>query len=467
MTRIIAAIIAVVALGVAAFVGLHLVHRDGVAQPGVTDASSGHHEEHTGEAEPEHQGHDHEAEQHEGHGHEGHGHEDHEGDLDRPVAELISARCEHDTATVDCDECRYEVGFVRVAPDVLAKGLVKTSPVSSESAEGDVVLPGEIGFDERRVAHVTPIARGIVRSVHVGLGQPVKRGDRLFDVDSPDLAEAQSELLEARATARLTARNARRITRLRKAGVAAEREVLAATTASRQAAVRLQAAQDRVRRLGMVLDPDDSDDSLRAADGRLEVRAPLDGRVLEMHVVPGEVVGPDESVMLVGDLSSLWMWGALYESDLGAVQSALDQGELPARVVTSGYPGETFTGRADLLGAVVDTATRTVKLRIVVDNDARRLRPGMFAEARLQLPGRASVLTVPEAAVLEDEGREFVFVRISASDFVRRPVVTMPAAEGRVAVRVGLEAGQEVVSRGAFLLKSDVLREKMGAGCAD
>ena len=115
----------------------------------------------------------------------------------------------------------------------------------------------------------------------------------------------------------------------------------------------------------------------------------------------------------------------------------------------------------------MDEATRTAKVRVTIDNAERLLRPGMFCEARLAGPATGDVVVVPKAAVLNDEGADFVFTHLQDAYFVRQPVTRGRANADEVEITAGLQAGQEIVAEGAFLLKSDVLRAKMGAGCAD
>ncbi len=115
----------------------------------------------------------------------------------------------------------------------------------------------------------------------------------------------------------------------------------------------------------------------------------------------------------------------------------------------------------------MEESSRTVKVRVEVANEDGRLLAGMFANVKLFLPGADEALAVPRGAVLEDEGRSFVFVHHQDDYYVRRPVTVGRTWAGWVEIREGLQPGQAVVAEGAFLMKSDVLRSKMGAGCAD
>ncbi|MBK6901050.1 MAG: efflux RND transporter periplasmic adaptor subunit [bacterium] len=175
----------------------------------------------------------------------------------------------------------------------------------------------------------------------------------------------------------------------------------------------------------------------------------------------------DAPLLTIGDRATVWVWADLYEGDLAAVTRAQANSELAAAVAVGAYPGESFAGTVDLVSPSMDESSRTVKVRVEVPNPDGRLLAGMFADVTIFLPGTATALAVPTAAVLSDEGREFVFVHHHDDYYVRRPVVTGRAAAGWVEVLSGLSPAQTVVAEGAFLLKSDVLRAKMGAGCAD
>jgi cobalt-zinc-cadmium efflux system membrane fusion protein len=453
------------ALSAGAVVAALLSHEDVAAE-------AGHGHEGAEESGPEHgrvaaeeSGPDHDHDH--GHGH-GHGAP---SDLDRPLVDLVSARCEHGVPTHSCAACRYEVGFVAVPPDVLAAGVVRTAAAAERVVTEALALPGEIRHDERRLAHVTPVVDGVVRAVHVDLMDAVTAGQPLLTLESAALGDAGGEWREARALRRLHQQNHRRAKALRERRILSEKEFLAARADLEQAEIRAQVARSKLLRLGL----HEEDVAALAAGGplgRLVVRAPIAGRVLDLRAVPGAVVGPGESVLLVGDLRQLWLWASVYERDLAAVLAAVEGGGASAEVSVDAFPGRTFRGTVDVVGGAVSAQTRTVPLRIVLPNPDELLRPGMFATARLVAGAPAPTLAVPAEAVLTDEGRDFVFVRHGseadgAAQFVRRPVVRGREDRGWVAVRGELGAGQEVVTAGAFLLKSDVLREKMGAGCAD
>ena len=173
------------------------------------------------------------------------------------------------------------------------------------------------------------------------------------------------------------------------------------------------------------------------------------------------------SLLTLGDNTSLWVWADLYDRDVARVVKARSDHALNADITVKAWPGEIFPATVDFVSPSMDEGTRTVKVRLVVPNPAGRLFAGMFADVDLFLPGDTEVVAVPSGAVLDDAGRSFVF-RPSHEDYwIRRPVTSGRTFGGWTEIVEGVEVGTNVVEDGAFLLKSDVLRAKMGAGCAD
>lgn len=398
------------------------------------------------------------------------GHDDEKSsDLDRPVDELLAATCEHGKKTYECDECRYEVGVVRVPAKLVDGGLVTKASVSKRRVEAPIALTGEVRFDERRVTHISPRVEGAVRKVHVSLGERVHRGQPIVALDSVQLGEAESELLAAQAALRLARSSFERQEQLRKEHISSEKEYLAARQEQEAAQIRARTSKEKLARLGVA-----SADLERFAaaertsgDGALVVRAPAEGIVLEMHAVPGELVKPDESIVTVGDVSSVWVWANLHEDQLGRVLDAQRTRKLRAEIAVKAFPDASFPGTVDFVGPTMDERTRTVKVRVAAANPDAKLRAGMFASVRIFLPGEEEALAVPKAAVLSDEGRSFVFVHHHGDYWIRRPVEPGRKWLDWVEVKGGLSGSETVAADGSFLLKSDVLRSKMGAGCAD
>ena len=402
-------------------------------------------------------------------GHE-HDHGNDEGsDLDETVEELFASRCEHGVAAHTCAECRYEVGVVKVPQDLISEGLVQVGAVGRRPFGMQVQLTGEVRFDESRIAHLGPRLSGVVGRVMVDLGKKVSSGTPLMAIDSAELAEAEAAYLQAAAEHRLAQAALERKRVLHEAQISSEREFLEAEQELEASAIQSNAERQKLLRLGLTETEISQleQGGIKGATGHYLLKAPFDGEVLELHAVRGERVDPGAQLLLFGDVGTVWVWADVYEDDLAAVASAARSSRLPAEVQVRAWPGVTFNGSLDFVGRTMDESTRTVKARIAVRNPGGRLRPGMFAAVELAIGVGDEGTAVPSTAILADEGRDFVFVHHADDYFVRRLVHTGRRDGEWVEVVEGVEPGQTIAVAGGFLLKSDVLRSKMGAGCAD
>jgi len=387
-------------------------------------------------------------------------------DLDTPVGVLFSRICEHNIKTFECDECRYETGVVKVSPDLLGGELIKTGNPERRRVEVPLLLNGEVRFDERRISHLSTQAEGIITRVHATLGDKVKRGQPLLEIESVGVGEAEGAYREALADLALARKDHERAEALRTQGILSERDYQKSRQELEVAEIRAKTALGTLARLGMS-EADASAAGRTEPGGRLVLKSPADGTVLSLHAVPGEVARAEEPLATVGDNSAVWVWADVYERDIALVAGGGGEKALEASVSVRAYPGEEFPGTVDFVSPLMDESSRTVRLRVKVDNSKGKLLSGMFAAVKLHFPGEDVVTTVPSNAVMEDEGRSFVFIHHHGDYYIRRPVVTGRSWGGFTEIAAGLEGSETVVSDGSFLLKSDVLRSKMGAGCAD
>ncbi len=409
------------------------------------------------------------------HGAGGHGDEAAPVDLSMSVKEILAARCEHDMPTHQCEECRYEVGVVKVSPSImvgqpgLKNGLVKTMKVGRQKVATTIDVTGEIQLNENAAAHISPRIPGVIRSVLVDVGAVVKKGDVLFEIRSVELGQALSEYHKTQTMVALSRKNYEREKGLFERKVGSERAMIEAQMAFEEHQAQFKAAELKLHVLGLT-EPDLvalESASHTAVAGRLSVRAPLSGTVMEKHAVVGELVEPGKDAMLVADLSDVWVWANIYDQDLASLLERSKEGPIPVKVLVAAFPNRTFAGTLDYVGASMDEHTRTVKVRATAKNEDGLLRPGMFCQVLVPLTTAAEVVAIPKAALLEDEGIHFVFKHAQGDYYVRRAVKKGRSFNGSVEIVEGLEPGETIVADGAFLLKSDVLRSKMGAGCAD
>jgi cobalt-zinc-cadmium efflux system membrane fusion protein len=415
-------------------------------------------------------------------GHAEHGDDDGHGHAAEPapvgsasLEERLSAKCECGVPIYQCAECRYEVGLVKLDASLLKRadggGLVQTQTVSRTQVSAVLPTTGEVALNENAAVHISPRIAGIIESVSVDIGARVKAGETLFTLASVELGKALAEFERNRTLSDLTEKVLARETKLREQKVGSEQDVIDAQMAYEQHRTDLQASEQMLHVLGLTEGDLASmrEPSHGAGAGRLSIRAPIAGTIIEKHAVSGEMAEPGKDVMLLSDLTTVWVWANVQSRDLARLLAAEKRGAVAVEVTVSAFPDRQFKGVLDYVGATMNEQTRTVKVRATVKNPDWELRPGMFCEVALSLANGQSeeILAAPRAAVLADESKAFVFKHWKDDFFVRQDVRKGRDFFGMIEILDGLQAGDTVVTEGAFLLKSDVLREKMGAGCAD
>ena len=398
-------------------------------------------------------------------------HGEEKSDLDRSVDEMWTAKCEHDILHYTCDECRYELGAVKLSPTVIAEnekpGLINTTLVGTQPFSRVLPLTGEVQVNDTKTVHVSSPLPGIVHRTMVNIGQKVSAGDILFEIDSPEVAEAKADYLKKMAVLQLARKTAEREANLFAKKISAEVEMQEAKTRQAEAEIELANTRTRLTRSGLSSKEIEllGNSATNTMTGIIAVRASQNGTVLEGHVNSGEYVESGKELFVLSDLSEVWVWANLKESDAIALNPS--GSKIPAEVSAQGTGGKKHQGTLDVISGMMHEQTRTVRARITASNAEGLLRPGMFVNVKLLLPGGENVVAVPKVAVLADEGRTFVFVHKEGDYWIRRPVALGETFGDQVIIRNGLTSGQKIIADGSFLLKSDVLRKKMGAGCAD
>jgi len=364
------------------------------------------------------------------------------------------------------EEGEHQEGVLELSPEAASRAKIRTELVVERVLEEQLETTGQVDFDQTRLAHVSPRISGRVHRVDAVLGQEVRAGQKLAEIDSVQLGRTKAEFLQARAKEDLARKNFDRAQGLFADRIASEQEALEAEAGLREASAALNTAEEILHLYGL------SQEQVEALhyDARgasiYALRSPFAGTIVERHATLGELVTPERNLFTLADLSKVWIWIDVYQRDLGGVH--IDD-QVRARV--DGFPDDVFVGKVSYLSARVDTDTRTVRARIEVANPEGKLRPGMFVEVELvdpHAPGSGGIqsksLVVPESAVTRDGDESIIFIAAGERRFERREVHLGRRAGGYVEIVDGLEPDAEVVVEGVFLLKSAVSKESLGGG---
>jgi cobalt-zinc-cadmium efflux system membrane fusion protein len=348
-------------------------------------------------------------------------------------------------------------GEVAVSTEVLRGGEIKVEPVAA-SVEGVTLhASGKAAFDEDRLSYVSSPLAGRVVEIDAQPGQHVEAGQTLAVVDSPDLGAASSEFIKAGADLVLAEREYKLAQVLFAAKAMARKDFQHAEDDLLKARVDLRRTREHLVSLGIPGATLDRPADQLHVQSRLALTSPIAGTVIERTLTLGQMVGgdPAQRLYVISELTSLWVNVDVYEKDLPLVGR-----DEEAAIQTTAWPDAEMHGTVSYVGDTVDPASRTVKVRIQVDNSKLLLKPEMFVTAAIRTTARASVLTVPLAAVHgEGSGQPYVFTALEGNRFARRPVTLGARHADRVVVATGLSAQDRVATEGSILLKAEAERQ--------
>ena len=330
---------------------------------------------------------------------------------------------------------------------------IQTTLATHGTLQMGVQATGQITFDEDRVAEVRAPSSGVVRELRAGLGDTVSAGQALVVVESSDVGELRGRLSGAIERRRTAEANLRRRTELQDAGVSSPRELELASQEATAAASEVRAAEAALHATGA---------SGQGSSGRYRLSSPLPGTVIRRSAVLGRAVSASDMLVLVADTSRMWAMLDVHEEDLSHVHIGQ-----AVTMAVDGVPDQTFDGVVTWVAAEVDARTRTVSVRAALDNPDGRLRAQQFGRATIGGSTNEQVISVPREAVQRLDDGHVVFVRAGLGLYEPRAVDLGPRVGNHVAVQGPVEAGESIVTTGAFLLKTELRKDAIGAGCCE
>jgi len=329
---------------------------------------------------------------------------------------------------------------------------IETVKAVSGSDEAAVTATARIVPDPARMARVNVTAPGVVRSLKVDIGTRVDRGDPLVVIESAAVAADRARLASAQARVRSADAGLQREKELNAKGVSSLKEVQAAQQEFDIAQAEVASAEAA---LGMIGTPE-------GRSGSYTLRAPIAGVVTRRDASVGSLVDAEEVVVEIIDTSFLWAEIDIPERDAGGVSTGQS-----VVLEVEGMPAHPFEGTITYVAPMVDDRTRTVLARARLENRDGALRANVFARARILASNPASSVLIPRAALHEAKGVNLVFVRLREDEFVTRRVKVGGTTGDLVAINTGLTSGEDIVTTGSFLLKTETLKGSIGAGCCE
>lgn len=374
-------------------------------------------------------------------------------------------------ASVPVKQAKAESGEVLLSAAEQRDAGLEVRPVEVRSLPETLHVTGRLALNENHTWRVGAVTDGRILEVSANPGDIVGAGQVLARMHSHEIHEARAMYQKALAelsSAKLNevyATKARdrekRLYAMKAASLAQTENAETMLKAAQTASTNAEAEAERTRKhLVDFLDvaPEEKSSAGNNAD-LIPIKSPAYGVVLSRSITPGTVVQPSTEAFVLSDLGTLWMIAAVNEEYLPKLRIGL-----PVQVFVRAYGDQPFNATIQHIGEVLDPTTRTVMVRIEVPNANKSLKPEMYAIGDVGLGGSKPGIFIPEDAPQEVNGQKSVFVRTGPDHFQVRPIESGRTIEGALQVTRGLNAGDEVVTRGSFVLKSQLLKASLSEG---
>lgn len=343
-------------------------------------------------------------------------------------------------------EAKTDEDLIKLSSTEIQQSGVTIAKVTKQPIQDQLSFTANILANQNKLAHVTPRIEGKLSKVIANLGDHVKTGQTLAEIDSIQMGEARAQFRSSKTDLALAQANFDRISKLYEDKVVPQKQFIESQSALERAKSALYADSERLRMYGGLGQPSGS---------TYVLKAPFNGIVIEKNAVIGELANPADTIFTIADMSTVWIDADVPERDL----QYLEVGKTASVTVTA-YPDEVFTGKVSYLSSVVDKTTRTVKARIELPNADQKLRIDMFAKVVLNHSGTKEVLVAPNTSVVMVQGIPNVYVSVEGG-FKARAVELGARYNEYVEIKTGLTEDESIVQTGVYALKARQLKSQI------
>lgn len=309
-------------------------------------------------------------------------------------------------------------GTVKIAPNVVNNLGVRTTPVEFKPMDTEISTVGYVQYDEDKLIHIHPRVEGWVEKLYVkAAGDPVKNGQPLYTLYSPQLVNAQEEML-----------------------IALKRNERSLITAARERLRALQLSAEFIQEL----------ENKRKVQKNITFYSPQAGVVDGLNIREGFYVQPGNTLLSIGKLSQVWVEAEVFERDAALIKEGL-----PVSMTLDYLPGDVWHGVVDYVYPTLNSQTRTLRVRMKFDNPDHQLKPNMFAQVTIHANKSGSTLLVPKEAVIRTGKQDRVVLALGEGQFKSIEVTIGRVSEENIEILDGLNDGDVVVSSAQFLIDSE------------
>ncbi|WP_234734156.1 efflux RND transporter periplasmic adaptor subunit [Tellurirhabdus bombi] len=314
---------------------------------------------------------------------------------------------------------------------------IRIDSAVTQTVQSELTLVGKVVADENKVIKVFPLVGGVVEEVEVELGDYVRKGQTLAVIRSGEVANFESQMIQAQSDLLLAQKNLRVAEDLYESKLNSQREVIGAQKEVEKAQAELDRVKEIFRIYGLGKNP------------VYHVKAPIDGYVIEKNVNRETQLRSDnaDNLFTIGQIKDVWVLANVNESDIGRVGLGMS-----AFIQTLSYPDQVFKGKVDKIFNVLDPNTKAMTVRIKLPNDGQKLKPEMHATVSLRFDEGQHMTTIPSSSVIFDKSKHFVMVFRGRSNIETREVEVHKMLGDVAYIRAGLKPGEQVISKDQLLV---------------
>ncbi len=334
---------------------------------------------------------------------------------------------------------------------------LKVETLQLTNAKGFLSIPAKIVTNQNSEALIGSLVQGRIKKVYVNVGDNVKQGQVLFSIESLEIGALKAGLIKAKANLDFAKSTLEREKTLFEKGFSSQQMLDQANAEYNRALADFNAEDKKIHAVGLE-DKDVFDvkgDALHSS-GLLYIKSPINGTVVERNLVTGQLVESTSNGLRILNTSSVWVDGQVYEKDISRI---VKRGKLS--FVTLAYGEEEFSGNIINTGQTVDEKTRTITIRGEIPNPGGKLKPEMFGEMTVRIGEEVEALMLPAEALVKEGPEEYVFVQKNDTLFEKRTVKSGFHLNEKVEITEGLKAGEKVVTKGSFYLKSEIKKNEI------
>lgn len=354
------------------------------------------------------------------------------------------------------EEKQEEKSTVTLSQAAIKETGIQSVETEFTSIDGFISAPARIIANQDEEAVVGSFVKGRVKKVFYNLGDQVKQGQALMELEGLEIGEIKSAYRKAKAVLDFTESAYKRQKTLNEQNVSASKTLLESKAEYDKAKAEFKAEDEKIHSIGLT-DSETLDNSEEHSSGKLIIKAPIAGIISERNVIIGQLVDENATAFKIINISKICAEAQIYEKDMPRIS-----GKPAVSFTSSVFTNTEFKGNLTYISQSVDEKTRTLIVRASIINTGSKLKPQMFGELKIPVSRNAKAIVVPADAVINENGKYYVFIQTGDTSFEKKDVRIGIKNGNMMEITEGLKEKDKVVVKGAFYLKSELLKSSFG-----